>query len=213
VLPRFEALFAQFGKPLPAPTKIVLAIGHVYGTIWPHLLAVILLGVAASFIWIRENRVTYDRLKLRMPLIGPLLRLSSLARFAHTLAIQVQNSVSLLEAIRVAAPASNNVYVESSLRQIADDIERGQGIAQAFAKQDLFRGVVQQMITAGEQTGELALPLKSAAGYFESLWVQRVDNVISMINPALTAIMGLLISGMLIAAFLPVFEASGVATN
>jgi type II secretory pathway component PulF len=213
ILPRFETLFAQFGKKLPGPTLIVLAIGNVYGAIWPHLLAILLLGTAGTMLWIRDNRVTYDRLKLKAPIIGQLLRLSALARFAHTLAIQVQNSVSLLEAIRVAAPASNNTYVEVSLRQIADDIERGQGIAQAFAKQELFRGIVQQMIVAGEQTGELAFPLRSAATYFESLWVQRVDAVISMINPALTAIMGLLISGMLIAAFLPVFEASGVATN
>ena len=79
-------------------------------------------------------------------------------------------------------------------------------------KQDLFRGVVQQMISAGEQTGELTEPLKSAASYFESLWIQRLDTSISLINPALTAIMGLLISGMLIAAFLPVFEVAGITT-
>jgi type IV pilus assembly protein PilC len=124
----------------------------------------------------------------------------------------VQNSVSLIEAIRVAAPASNNKHVELSLRRIADDIERGQGIAQAFSKQDLFRGVVQQMISAGERTGQLAEPLRSAASYFESLWIQRLDAMIALLNPALTAIMGMLISGMLIAAFLPVFEVSGLAT-
>ena len=98
------------------------------------------------------------------------------------------------------------------MRRIASDIERGEGIAQAFMKQDLFRGVVQQMISAGEQTGELTEPLKSAASYFESLWIQRLDTSISLINPALTAIMGLLISGMLIAAFLPVFEVAGITT-
>jgi type IV pilus assembly protein PilC len=74
----------------------------------------------------------------------------------------------------------------------------------------LFRGIVQQMISAGEKTGELSEPLQSAAVYFESLWIQRLDVVISLINPALTAILGLLISGMLIAAFLPVFEVSGI---
>ena len=213
VLPQFETLFGSFGKELPGPTRFVLAIGHVYGAIWPYLLASMAFAAAAFLFWRRTNRTTYDRLKLRIPLVGPLMRLSALARFAHTLAIQVKNSVSLLEAIRVAAPASNNSYVEESLRQIATDIEHGQGIAQAFARQELFRGVVQQMISAGEQSGELSEPLRSAATYFEGLWVQRVDAVISLINPLLTAIMGLLISGMLIAAFLPVFEASGVATS
>jgi type II secretory pathway component PulF len=171
------------------------------------------LSTVGFIAWIRTpaGRLTFDRLKLKVPIIGPLWRLAALARFAHTLGIQVQNSVTLLESIRVAAPACNNKYVEQSLHKIASDIERGEGIAQAFVKQELFRGVVQQMISAGEKTGELTEPLRSAATYFESLWIQRIDAVISLINPALTAIMGALISGMLIAAFLPVFEVSGLA--
>ncbi len=213
ILPRFEMLFGQYGHALPVPTQIVLAIGHVYAEMWPELLVSVVASVLGFTWWIAtpNGRLTYDRLKLRIPVIGPLMRLAALARFAHTLGIQVQNSVTLLESIRVAAPACNNKYVEQSLLVIANDIERGQGIAQAFAKQYLFRGVVQQMISAGEKTGELTEPLKSAATYFESLWIQRLDTVIGLINPALTAIMGLLISGMLIAAFLPVFEVSGIA--
>ena len=213
ILPRFETLFSQYGHALPEPTQVVLAIGHVYAAVWPELLASTVAAVFGFSWWIAtpNGRLTYDRLKLKVPVIGPLWRLAALARFAHTLGIQVQNSVTLLESIRVAAPACNNKHVEMSLRTIANDIERGEGIAQAFVKQHLFRGVVQQMISAGEKTGELTEPLKSAATYFESLWIQRLDAVISLINPALTAIMGLLISGMLIAAFLPVFEVSGIA--
>jgi len=214
ILPRFEMLFAEYNHALPWPTQIVLAVGHVYAGMWFEILLATVLSTAGFIAWIRtpQGRLTFDRLKLKVPIIGPLWRLSALARFAHTLGIQVQNSVTLLESIRVAAPACNNKYVEQSLRTIASDIERGEGIAQAFVKQDLFRGVVQQMIAAGEKTGELTEPLRSAATYFESLWIQRLDAVISLINPALTAIMGALISGMLIAAFLPVFEVSGIAT-
>jgi type IV pilus assembly protein PilC len=213
VLPRFEVLFSSFGKELPAPTRMVLAIGDVYSRSWPMMLAVLCAVAAGILIWTKKNPISFDRMKLRTPLIGPLLRVSALARFAHTLAIQVSNSVSLIEAIRVAAPACNNRYAELSLRHIADDIEHGQGIAQAFGRHDLFQGVVQQMISAGEQSGELAEPLRSAANYFENLWVQRVDAFIAIVNPLLTAIIGILISGMLVAAFLPVFEASGVATR
>jgi type II secretory pathway component PulF len=213
ILPRFEALFAEYNHALPVPTQIVLAVGHVYASMWVEILLGSVLSVVGVTAWIRtpNGRLTFDRLKLKVPIIGPLWRLAALARFAHTLGIQVQNSVTLLESIRVAAPACNNKFVEQSLRSIATDIERGEGIAQAFVKQDLFRGVVQQMISAGEKTGELTEPLRSAAAYFESLWVQRLDAVISLINPALTFIMGALISGMLIAAFLPVFEVSGIA--
>ena len=212
ILPRFETLFSQYGHALPAPTQFILSIGHVYAATWPEMLAVTLACVLSFTWWVRtpNGRLTYDRIKLKIPVIGPLWRLAALARFAHTLAIQVQNSVTLLESIRVAAPACNNAYVEISLKRIANDIERGEGISQAFMKQDLFRGIVQQMISAGEKTGELSEPLQSAAAYFESLWIQRLDVVISLINPALTAILGLMISGMLIAAFLPVFEVSGI---
>jgi type IV pilus assembly protein PilC len=213
ILPRFETLFGQYGHALPAPTQFVLGIGHVYAAIWPELLVSTVAAVLGFGWWIAtpNGRLTYDRLKLKIPIIGPLWRLAALARFAHTLGIQVQNSVTLLESIRVAAPACNNKHVEVSLRSIATDIERGEGITQAFVKQDLFRGVVQQMISAGEKTGELTEPLKSAATYFESLWIQRLDAVVGLINPALTAIMGMLIAGMLVAAFLPVFEVSGIA--
>ncbi len=214
ILPRFKTLFGQYGRALPAPTQFVLDVGEVYAANWPQFLILLAASVTAFILWLRtpSGRLKFDELKLNFPLIGSLARLSALARFAHTLGIQVQNAVSLIEAIRVAAPASNNKYVEKSLFQIADDIERGQGIAQAFARQELFRGVVQQMISAGERTGQLTEPLKSAAAYFEALWIQRLDAIIALLNPALTAIMGMLISGMLIAAFLPVFEVSGIAT-
>ena len=86
------------------------------------------------------------------------MRLSAIARFAQTLAIQVQNSVGLIESIRVAAPANNNKYIERSLLKIADHIEQGESITQAFQRESLFQGVVQQMISAGEQSGDLADP-------------------------------------------------------
>jgi len=215
ILPRFQTLFMQFGKPLPAPTQFVLAAGDIYKAIWPALLIIIVSATISFIMWrkLPAGRLIYDRIKLDVPFVGPLMRLASIAQFANTLSIQIQNSVSLLSAIRVAAPASNNKYVESLLMKVAQEIEHGEGIASAFQKHDLFQGVVQQMIASGEQSGQLAEPLQSVAAYFEGLWSQRLDAVISLINPVLTAVMGLLISGMLVAAFLPVFEASGVASN
>jgi type II secretory pathway component PulF len=215
ILPRFESLFSGYGKKLPAPTEFVMAIGAVYARDWPYMLGTVVIAAICFFAWVRTpaGRLSFDRLKLRLPIFGPLMRLSAMARFAKTLAIQVQNSVSLIEAIRIAAPANNNKYMEVSLMQVAERIEHGEGISQAFQRQELFRGVVEQMISAGEQTGDLAGPLTSVSTYFESLWVQKLESVIATVNPLLTATMGLLISGMLIAAFLPVFEVSGVAVQ
>src|SRR4051812_5116744 len=215
ILPRFQSLFASYGKALPAPTQFVLDVGQVYAEYWPFMLGAIIISGMGFIAWIRtiEGRVSFDRLKLRIPLFGNLMRLSAIARFAQTLAIQVQNSVGLIESIRVAAPANNNKYIERSLLKIADHIEHGEGIAQAFERERLFHGVVQQMISAGEQSGDLGTPLVSVANYFESLWAQRLESVISTVNPLLTASMGMLISGMLIAAFLPVFQVSGLAVQ
>lgn len=215
ILPRFASLFASYGKPLPAPTQFVLDVGHVYEEYWPFALGAIVVGGMGFFAWLRtaEGRVTFDRLKLRIPLFGNLMRLSAIARFAQTLAIQVQNSVGLIESIRVAAPANNNKYIERSLLKIADHIEQGESITHAFQRESLFQGVVQQMISAGEQSGDLGTPLVSVANYFESLWAQKLEGVISTVNPLLTASMGMLISGMLIAAFLPVFQVSGLAVQ
>lgn len=213
ILPRFQSLFAEYNKALPAPTQFVLDVGDVYAHNWPFMLGGGVLFGMSFFAWVRtvQGRLTFDRLKLKIPIFGDLMRLSAVARFAQTLAIQVQNSVSLIESIRVAAPANNNKYVEHSLLNIANHIEQGESITQAFQREVLFRGVVQQMISAGEQSGDLAGPLTSVANYFESLWVQKLESVIATVNPLLTVTMGMLISGMLIAAFLPVFQVSGLA--
>lgn len=215
ILPRFQSLFSQYGKALPAPTQFVLDVGDVYSSNWPFLLGFAGITAVMFFAWIRTTagRLRFDRIKLGLPLFGNLMRLAAVARFARTLAIQVQNSVSLIESIRVAAPANNNKYVEKSLLSIADHIEQGESISHAFEGERLFQGVVQQMISAGEQTGDLAGPMISVANYFESLWEQQIEAVISTLNPLLTATMGMLISGMLIAAFLPVFQVSGLAVQ
>jgi type II secretory pathway component PulF len=215
ILPRFQTLFSSYGKQLPAPTQFVLDVGAVYSEDWPFLAGGLAIAILLGFTWLRTpaGRLRFDRAKLQLPLFGPLLRLSAMARFAKTLAIQVQNSVSLIEAIRVAAPANNNKFMEASLLQVANRIEQGESITQAFQRQPLFRGVVEQMISAGEQSGDLATPLTSVSGYFESLWVQKLETVIATVNPLLTATMGALISGMLIAAFLPVFEVSSLAVQ
>lgn len=215
ILPRFRSLFAEYGKPLPVPTQIVLRVGDIYAENWPFMLGAIILGGMALLAWLRTSagRLSFDRLKLGLPVFGDLMRLSAMARFAKTLSIQVHNSVSLIESIRVAAPANNNKYIEASLRRVADSIEHGEGITQAFQREQLFRGVVEQMISAGEQSGDLSAPLVSVSDYFESLWVQKLEAVIATVNPLLTATMGMLISGMLIAAFLPVFDVSGLAVQ
>jgi type IV pilus assembly protein PilC len=109
-------------------------------------------------------------------------------------------------ALRFAANSAGNQYLRQLVLAISNDIEQGQSVTQAFKSRDIFSGIVMQMIAAGEEAGTLDELLISAAAYFDSLLLQRIDSLTGMLNPVLTAFMGLSISGMMVAAFLPVFD-------
>jgi len=211
ILPRYEAIFRGFGKELPGPTQFLLNIGvflRANGT-WLGGTALLLGLVAVLVVSTREGRLAWDRLKLHLPVLGQVWRLAALARFSRTLAVQASNHVSVIRALRLAAAAAGNAYVESLAHGIADDIELGASVTQAFKNREVFAGIVLQMIAAGEEAGRLDELLLSAANYFDSLLMQRIETVTGLINPALTAFVGLSTAGMMIAAFLPVFEMPG----
>jgi type IV pilus assembly protein PilC len=208
ILPRFETMFQNFDKKLPWPTQFLLDLGAAWKEQWPVVVGVLVLVILAFIIWINttEGRAVWDRIKLRIPIVGPVWRMSSLARFLRTLAVQVQNEVGVLKALRLAADAASNTYVREILYDIAADIERGRGIAASFREHRIFHGIVLQMIAAGEEAGTLDELLMSSANYFDSLTQDRLDRITGLINPVLTVVVGLGIAGMMIASFLPVFQ-------
>jgi type IV pilus assembly protein PilC len=208
ILPRFAVMFSGSGKELPAPTRILLDIGDVWKENWYFILGGIAILFVAITVWIatQEGRYLWDRFKLNVPIVGNLWRMSALSRFLRTLSVQLHNEVSLLRALQLAASSSGNVYIEESLYHIADDIERGVGISDAFQEYNVFSGIVLQMISAGEEAGTLDELLLSAADYFERLLDNEIGVVTGLINPILTIFMGLGIAGMMVAAFLPVFD-------
>lgn len=213
ILPRFEAIFSGAGKELPGPTRILVAIGAVYKAHWALMLGTIFGAAVAFSLWVArpEGRLAWDRWKLGLPLIGGLWRLASLARFIRTLSVQVRNFIPIAEAIRLSASASGNRHIEAMVHQIAADIENGVGVAQAFRSRKVFSGVVVQMVASGEESGRLDEMLSSAASYFDSLLLQQIDTITALINPLLTVVIGAAIAGMMVAAFLPVFDLSGAA--
>ena len=211
ILPRFEEMFANFDEELPAPTLFMLAAGKFYVQNWPYLLGVIVAVTIGFIAWTSsdDGRRIWDKLKLQVPVIGRTLRLGALSRFLRTLAVQVHNMVPLVTALRLSASASGNRFIEETIFTIADDVELGVGIAESFRRHDIFTGIVQQMIASGEQASELDELLMSAAVYFDSLLNDQVQTMTELINPVLTIVIGLAIAGMMVAAFLPVFQISG----
>ncbi|WP_439816526.1 type II secretion system F family protein [Zavarzinia sp. CC-PAN008] len=211
ILPQYEKVFKGFNRELPGPTRFLLDLGVVIednGLLIASVAGVVLAGFVA---WIATpaGRLHWDRVKMRVPVVGPIWRLAALARFSRTLAVQVSNHISVVRALRLAAAAAGNRHVEVLALGMASDIESGVSVARVFREQELFAGIVAQMVASGEEAGQLDELLLSAAVYFDSLLVQRIDTVTSLVNPTMTAVMGAAISGMMIAAFLPVFDLPG----
>lgn len=208
ILPRFEKMFATFDAELPAPTLVMLAVGDYYTANW-HFIFIGIIGVIATFVlWIsnRAGRRIWDEVKLSVPVVGSIWRMGALSRFLRTLAVQVRNTVPLLDALRLSASASGNVYIEEIILDIADEIENGGGIAATFREYEVFSGIVLQMIAAGEEAGILDDLLLSAAQYFDSLLTDQIDTATNLINPVLTVFIGAGIAAMMLAAFLPVLN-------
>ncbi len=211
ILPRFEKMFSQFSKDLPLPTQMLLAFGDFYSS---HLLEILIAGaavavVASAVLATPAGRTAWDRRKLHLPFLGEVWRLAALAQFTRTMSLQVDSSVGVVRALRLSAPATGNLHIADRVEKVATDVERGSGFADALGRHTLFTGVVQQMAAVGEQTGELNEMLDSVASYYDRLWQQRIETAVSIANPIMTAVAGLLIAAMMIAAFLPVFDLAG----
>ena len=211
ILPKYQAIFRSFNKALPAPTQFLLDIGSFLrdNGAWLGGVAVLLVLVAVLTVSTLAGRLVWDRAKLHLPVLGQISRLTALARFSRTLAVQVSNHVSVIRALHLAAGAAGNAHVERLVHGIADDIELGASVTRAFKDREMFAGIVLQMISAGEEAGRLDELLLSAANYFDSLLIQRIETLTGLINPLLTAFVGASTAGMMVAAFLPVFDMPG----
>ena len=212
ILPNFQVMYADFDQDLPWPTQLLLDMGAEWRESWYLYIGVLALVVFAFLFWIRtaDGRAIWDRLKLSLPVVGVVWRMSALARFLRTLAVQVQNDVALLSALRLAADASANVYLREVLYVIAANVERGRGIADSFREYHVFDGIVLQMISSGEKASTLDELLMSSAIYFDNLTQDQLDAITGLINPVLTIVVGLGIAGMMVASFLPVFQMGSI---
>ncbi|MEO5326651.1 MAG: type II secretion system F family protein [Magnetococcus sp. THC-1_WYH] len=212
ILPRFDNLFKSFKKELPIPTQILLAIGNFWRDNWFVILTVMGIAMAAWIWWITNQygRLIWDEFKLKIPLLGRLWRLTAMARFLRTFAVQLHNEVRLLEALELAASVTGNRYIEEVLYQITNDVATGISITQSFEEYEIFHGIVLQMVATGEETGALDELLISAADYFERILDNQVQIITGLINPILTVVIGIAIAGMMVASFLPVFDMGNV---
>lgn len=215
VIPAFKELFQGFGADLPAPTLIVMGISDFFVTWWWAIFGSI--GFSLWFFFYTWKRslsmqATMDRLLLKVPIFGPLIRKATIARWSRTLATMFQAGVPLVEALdSVAGAAGNRVYFDATKR-IQSEISTGTSLTVAMQNADVFPNMVLQMSAIGEESGALDSMLGKVADFFEAEVDDAVDALASLMEPVIMVVLGTLIGGLVVAMYLPIFKMGAVVS-
>lgn len=213
VVPAFEQMFHNFGAELPLPTLIVMRISHLLAQWWPWILAALaVLGIAARHTWRRSPgmRAAAQRASLRLPLFGPLLRQAAIARWSRTFGTLFGAGIALVDALEtVAGAAGNIVYADASLA-IRDAVRNGASLHAAMEQTGVFPDLAVQMAAVGEEAGALDAMLGKIADLNEREVDDAVATLTSLMEPIIMAVLGILIGGLVIAMYLPVFRMGSV---
>src|SRR3989441_10456903 len=209
VIPAFKEVFRNFGADLPAPTLIVMAISDWFVSKWYIIFPVIIGGIYGFFqAWKRSLAVQIfmDRLMLRMPVFGDLVRKSTIARWTRTLATMFAAGVPLVEALDSVGGASGNYIYLMATKQIQAEVSTGTSLTVAMQNANVFPSMVLQMCSIGEETGALDGMLGKVADFYEAEVDDAVEALSSLMEPMIMVVLGTLIGGMVIAMYLPIFK-------
>ena len=209
VIPSFKEVFRSFGADLPAPTLVVIAISDYFVKYWYVIFGVVFGGVYAFFFaWKRSVAVQMfmDRLMLRIPVFGDLVRKSTVARWTRTLSTMFAAGVPLVEALDSVGGASGNYVYVVGTKQIQAEVSTGTSLTVAMQNSNLFKSMVVQMVAIGEETGSLDAMLSKVADFYEAEVNDAVEALSSLMEPLIMVVLGTLIGGMVIAMYLPIFK-------
>lgn len=213
VVPTFQDMFASFGAELPAFTQMVVNMSKWMQAYWYILIAVIVGGTIAisqSYKRSLKLRNFLDRLMLKLPIFGNLVYKSIIARYSRTLSTTFAAGVPLIEALESTARATNNSVYESAVMRIREDVASGQQLQFAMRNSDKFPNMAIQMVSIGEESGALDTMLDKVATYYENEVDNAVDGLTAMMEPLIMAILGVLVGGLVVAMYLPIFKMGSV---
>nr|WP_280522568.1 type II secretion system F family protein [Pseudoxanthomonas indica] len=209
VVPQFEETFKGFGAELPAFTQMIVAASRFMVAYW-WLLLIILVGAIFGTIFFFKRSPAFqhfvDRMILKVPVIGEIMHNSAIARFARTTAVTFRAGVPLVEALDTVAGATGNTVYEKAVHRIKDDVAVGYPVNMAMKQTNLFPHMVIQMTAVGEEAGALDTMLFKVAEYYEQEVNNAVDALASLIEPFIMVILGVLVGGMVIGMYLPIFK-------
>jgi type IV pilus assembly protein PilC len=213
VIPQFESLFKGFGADLPAFTLMVINLSRFVQSYGIYIAAVIGAAVWVFFYFKKRSkrmREFLDRVVLHVPVIGPILNKAAIARFARTLSTMFAAGVPLVEALESVAGATGNIIYENAVMRMRDEVATGQRLQRAMETTELFPNMVVQMIAVGEESGSLDTMAGKVATFYEAEVDNAVDAMSSLLEPLIMVILGVLVGGLVIAMYLPIFKLGSV---
>jgi len=212
VIPVFAEVFESFGAALPAPTQFVINLSHfTIDHIWYLAAIPIIAGFGLRYAYGTERgKVAIDRALLKIPVFGPLIRKASVARFTRTLGTLVSSGVPILDALAITARTAGNKVVEHAIVTARSSIASGRTIADPLIESKVFPPMVCQMISVGETTGALDSMLQKIADFYEDEVDNMVANLMSLLEPAVILFLGVVIGGLVISMYLPIFKLGSV---
>jgi type IV pilus assembly protein PilC len=212
VIPTFEDMYKNMGNAqLPAATQVVINISHSFLNRW-YLYVGTLVGTISLAVMMRRTargREIFDRMMLRIPVIGPTLRKIVVARFTRTLGTLLSSGVPILDALDICARTSGNMVVQNGIMRAREKISEGHDMAGPLADSKVFPSMVVQMIGVGEQTGAMDQMLTKIADFYEEEVDAAVTALTSLIEPIMMAFLGVVVGGLIIAMYLPIFKLAG----
>lgn len=213
VIPAFSSFYANFNRELPLTTRVLIAVSEGAAAYFWIIVPLAIAAVAALTAWARKpsHRVRIDRLVLGLPWVGPQVRKFSTSQAARTLATLLGGGLPLVNALQITSRSLSSRHFAGELEQVRERVQEGQGFAAAMAARGTFPDVAVKMIEVGESTGALQEMLNSLADFYDEEIETAVGRFITVIEPALLVVMGLVIAVVVLALYMPLFELSSVA--
>ena len=208
VVPTFKGIFASLGGTLPLPTQILILISDTLRRFFPFVIAAfIILGfLFKKYINTSKGRYQFDYSLLRLPVFGPLFKKVVVAKFSRTLATLVKSGVPILNALEIVGKTAGNMVVEEAVNNARNCIKEGEPISEPLSRSKAFPPMVVRMIAVGEQTGQLEKMLNKIADFYDEQVDAAVSGLTSMIEPLVIGFLGIIIGGIVMALFMPIFK-------
>ncbi|MFJ7288825.1 type II secretion system F family protein [Curtobacterium sp. AB451] len=208
IVPIFQDMFSSLGGKLPVPTQILVSMSHAMRWLGPVLAVAVVVG----WLWYRANKNTdrfrafRDPLMMRLPVFGPLTKKIVIARFARNFSNMIGAGVPILQALQIVGEVSNNFVVQKALERVGESVRKGESISAPLAKEKVFPSMVSQMMAVGEDAGSLEVMLEKIAIFYDAEVEATTESLTALIEPLLIAFLGVVVGGMIIALYLPIFE-------